>query len=125
MDLVKLIEAFQKSCRNYQDHIHDKDGGITLRFNDSITSIFKTFLNDLLLKKTSESLQLYPDKNVISCDVAALMQHALENAAEHARYGNEAVNVLCDRKYFIEDVVDSPCFVDFVIRHGRSLHIFD
>jgi hypothetical protein len=117
----------------------------TLKFNALWSSIFKSFLNDVLLKGVPPSLHLYPANQVISCDVAALMQHCLTAApdttarqqsssgAPAAAAGTQffvsndsekEISVLCEKKEFIEEVVESPCFLEFISRHGRALHYF-
>jgi hypothetical protein len=132
-ELHWLTKGFQKCYL-----LHRKEKNNTAKFNFKVESILKSFLNGILLKYIPASLNLYSAQQVISCDVAGLMQRALEDEDEDSdpsghrhshsssQYGTTefALELLCDRKQFIERVVESPSFVDFIARHGYSLHFF-
>mgnify|MGYP003386028173 FL=1 len=144
-ELDRLIKDYQKCCLMYQQEKHNNSkntpnkNSITSKFNFYMNSMFKSFLNGILLKNIPASLNLYPDKKVISCDVAGLMQHALGAEGDPPASSGQSLNhnhnhqtlrsnggaefaLLCERKQFIEQVVESPCFADFLARHGFALH---
>jgi hypothetical protein len=132
-ELDQLIKSCQKCSLLYRKEQHKStDTVLPTKYNLYIVSIFKSFLNGVLLKTIPASLHLYPDKKVISCDVAGLMQDVLgshdqdqaDSQSQSCGSTPEEFSLLCERKQFVEDVVDAPIFLDLITRHGVALHFF-
>lgn len=136
-ELDTLLKDFQKCClQNKKETSYSSNTDHIIKLNFHIECIFKSFLNGILLKNIPGSLKLYPDKQVISCDVAGVIQRALSieenqsspgpgSSSSHCQGRNEALTILFgERKKFIEQVIEAPTFADFLIRHGFALHFF-
>ena len=126
-ELDRVVKGFQKYSTLHRKEtscaLPGSDKLITAKYNFHMTSIFKSFMNGVLLKHIPASLTLYSDKQVVSCDVAALMQYTLQCASPSSNVADE-FGIMCERKRFIENVVDSPSFLNFIARHGYALNYF-
>jgi hypothetical protein len=120
-ELHELITTYQYHSSMYRQEkcCPDTEADI-MQYNFYVSSMFKSFLNGSLMKHIPSSLKLYPDKDVVSCDVAALMQQTLHEVSASSQNLDD-YSIMCERKQFVEKVVDSPSFVDLIVRHGYAL----
>eukprot|EP00603_Paraphysomonas_imperforata_P012008 CAMPEP_0114450538 /NCGR_PEP_ID=MMETSP0104-20121206/513_1 /TAXON_ID=37642 ORGANISM="Paraphysomonas imperforata, Strain PA2" /NCGR_SAMPLE_ID=MMETSP0104 /ASSEMBLY_ACC=CAM_ASM_000202 /LENGTH=248 /DNA_ID=CAMNT_0001622685 /DNA_START=158 /DNA_END=904 /DNA_ORIENTATION=+ len=119
-EIRRLVQGYQKISVPSLD---DTDTSITNveTKNFHLASLFKSFMNGIWLKNIPASLTLYPDKQVVSCDIATLMHHTLHEATAMPSNAADEFAIISERKKFIENVVDSCMFLEFIARHGFAL----
>ncbi len=121
-----LVKRVQDCCVSFKKEKRFSANKFLIeKYNPFIESIFKDFFNTYFLKHLLKTLNLYPDKQVISCDIAALVHNIFEESSSGQKYIHEELTLICDRKEFIENIVYSPCFLDFIRRHGFALHFLN
>lgn len=97
-------------------------------YNHLVAEEFGKLTNDLFIGSLPSSLNHYPDMQIVSCNVKELFAGSV-SLRDQSTYDvhlcgkdrSELASLYQDRMEFLEALVDSPAFLDFLNRNGAAL----
>ena len=125
--LKRLEESVLK--RQYQYSTgrmkHKQCVSIDSQCNYYIERELKSFINSMILGGVPSSLAHYPQYRIVSCDVKCVMKNCMKSDYfDLPLVGKDRADLTFadrDRIDFLDSVVQSPSFTNFLFRHGVAL----